>query len=155
GETPVPSAARLKAPASMCIACTPCTVTGLLAKPKVIVWLPLDSSAELAARPFTLKSAPWTVAGLTGPGRLTTYWAGVLPITTEPPAGVVLLTMKGRPAGRLKSTVTVPELEFAVEALAPRPRRAKAVQISNRSAPPLRALSAAMMASRAWVKEGL
>src|SRR5205823_10222457 len=47
------------------------------------------------------------------------------------------------------------ELELTVEASAPSPRRANADQISNRSAPPSRALSAAMMASRACVNDGL
>src|SRR5262245_56307011 len=153
--TPAPSAARLKAPASMCIVCTPWAVTGSPAKVKVIVWLACDSTAELAGRPFTLRSAPWTVAGLTALVRVTTYCDGVLPITTEPLAGLPLLTVNVRLGGMLKSSVTEPELELLVTALAPRPRRAKAVQISSRSAPPLRALSAAMIASRDWVKLGL
>src|SRR5262249_21257505 len=64
-------------------------------------------------------------------------------------------TKKLSPAGMVKSTVTVPELELEVEALAPSPRRANADQISNKAAPPLRAVSAAMMASPAWVNDGL
>src|SRR5439155_23220630 len=68
-----------------------------------------------------------------------------------PVAGTLLATS----IGRVVLVVTVVAPELAVEAPEPRPRRAKAVQISNRSAPPVRVLSAAMMASRAWMKDGL
>src|SRR5262249_35860117 len=71
--------------------------------------------------------------------------AGLLPVTNRPSTST----------GIVKSMVTEEELELAVKANWPRPRRAKAVQIASRSAPPLRALSAAMIASRAWVNEGL
>jgi hypothetical protein len=63
--------------------------------------------------------------------------------------------VRGKTAeGMTKLVVTALELELAVAAPSPSPRRANAVQISKRSAPPLRALSAAIMASRAWMKEG-
>src|SRR5262245_60894243 len=57
--------------------------------------------------------------------------------------------------GRSNAALMMVELELDVEALKASPRRANAVQISNRFAPPYRTWSAWMIASRACMKVGL
>src|SRR5262245_6075324 len=72
------------------------------------------------------------------------------------PVGFELLTNgSNRAAGTSKFSTTDVELELAVDALTPQPRPANARQISFTLAPPVSALSAARIASRAWRKLGL
>src|SRR5215470_14964240 len=65
-----------KAPAGICIVCTPGCVTGELLKWKMIVVLPLIKTDEFAGRLFTIKSLASTVAGSTPPLTLIMKYVG-------------------------------------------------------------------------------
>src|SRR5438094_5215458 len=90
----MPSEARLKAPAGICIVCGPSVVTGELLKWKVIVALPLlKVGGKFDGVPFTVKSPAWTVDVFTGSLRLTTKFTGcVLMMLLQ--AGSVVVTAK-------------------------------------------------------------